>query len=139
MKEIVINQSQMEATILSLGGIAGAIAAIWGLGWKFLKPMVETQKKNKADLAAYRKGVAEAIGRLEEKMDNEDEDIAFLQRYELKIAHAQLMQQWWCSAEEKAAVLDLYDHYSGERKRNSQVNSYRKDIESLPASQESDE
>lgn len=104
---------------MSLGGIAGAIAAIWGLCWKFVKPMMEKQKKNKADLAAYRKGVAEAIGRLEKKMDNEDEDIAFLQRYELKIAHAQLMERGWCSAEEKAAVLDLYDHYSGERNRNS--------------------
>lgn len=121
------------------GGIAGAVAAILGLGWKFLKPVLDKQKKAKADLASYRAGVAEAIGRIETKMNSEEEDIAYLQRYELKTAHARLMQQGWCSAEEKAAVLDLYDHYSGERQRNSLVNSYRKDIENLPFSPESDD
>ena len=95
--------------------------------------MRDRRRQAKADLAAYREKVSEALDRLEKKMDSEEEDIAYLQRYELKQAHATLMQRGWCSPEEKAAVLDLYDHYSGERHRNSLINSYRKDIESLPA------
>lgn len=42
------------------------------------------------------------------------------------------MQQGWCSDAEKGAVLDLYDYYRNDRKRNSLVESYRRDIESLP-------
>lgn len=104
------------------------------MAWKLLKPLNDKRKDEKAKLAAYRSEIAAVMGRLEKKMDAEEEDIAFLQRYELKTAHARLMHQGWCSAEEKAAVLDLYDHYSGERKRNSLVESYRRDVESLPSS-----
>lgn len=101
--------------------------------------MYDRKKKEKADVAAYRAEMSAVMARLEQKMDAEEEDVAFLQRYELKTAHARLMQQGWCSPEEKAAVLDLYDHYSGERKRNSLVNSYRRDIETLlPHPPESD-
>ena len=98
-----------------------------------MKPLHSRRKQEKADVAAYRARNAATLERLEQKMDKEEEDIAYLQRYELKQAHAQLMVRGWCSPEEKAAVLDLYDHYSGERKRNSLVESYRRDIESLPS------
>lgn len=97
-----------------------------------MKPIREKRRQEKAEVAAYRARNAATLERLEHKMDKEEEDIAFLQRYELKQAHAQLMVRGWCSPEEKAAVLDLYDHYSGERKRNSLVESYRRDIDSLP-------
>ena len=100
--------------------------------WKVLKPVRDRRIREKEEVAAYRARNAATLDRLEQKMDKEEEDIAYLQRYELKQAHAQLMVRGWCSTEEKAAVLDLYDHYSGERKRNSLVDSYRRDIESLP-------
>ena len=94
--------------------------------------MYKARKQGKADLAAYRSGVADAIARLEEKLDAQGEDTVYLQRYELKTAHARLMRLGWCSDEEKSAVLDLYDYYSDNRKRNSLIESYRRDIESLP-------
>lgn len=83
-------------------------------------------------MAAYRAAQAATIQEIRDKLDDYGEDIAYVQRYDLKMAHATLMSQGWCSPEMKAAVLDLYDHYSGERKRNSLVASYRRDIESLP-------
>lgn len=101
--------------------------------WKILKPVHDRRKREKAEIAAYRARNSATLARLEQKMDKEEEDIAYLQRYELKQAHAQLMVRGWCSPEEKAAVLDLYDHYSGERKRNSLVESYRRDIDLLPS------
>lgn len=126
----------MEEIILKIGAVAGAQSATIAFLWKPCRAMHERRRKEKADLAAYREGVANAIERLEKKMDNEEEDIAYLQRYEQKQAHAQLMVRGWCSSEEKAAVLDLYDHYSGERKRNSLLESYRRDIDSLPSTPE---
>lgn len=123
----------MEELILKIGAVAGAQSAVIALVWKILKPLHSRRKQEKADVAAYRARNAATLERLEQKMDKEEEDIAYLQRYELKQAHAQLMVRGWCSPEEKAAVLDLYDHYSGERKRNSLVESYRRDIEFLPS------
>ena len=122
----------MEELILKYGAVAGAQSAVAALLWKILKPIHDKKQREKAEVAAYRKENAATLARLEHKMDKEEEDIAYLQRYELKQAHAQLMVRGWCSQEEKAAVLDQYDHYSGERKRNSLVESYRRDIESLP-------
>lgn len=123
----------MEELILKIGAVAGAQSAVIALLWKILKPVNDRRKREKAEVAAYRERNSATLARLEQKMDKEEEDIAYLQRYELKQAHAQLMVRGWCSSEEKAAVLDLYDHYSGERKRNSLVESYRRDIDSLPS------
>lgn len=130
--EWIINWGGLEVFILKLGSIAGALAGVAALLWKLLKPVYERKKKEKAELAAYRAGVAKSIEQILSQLKDYEEDIAFIQRYDLKMAHASLMTQGWCSAETKAAVLDLYDHYSGERKRNSLVASYRRDIESLP-------
>lgn len=123
---------EIEELILKLGGIAGAISAVAAIAWKIIKPLRDARLREQESLAEYRAGIQAAIDRLERKLTNEEEDIAFLQRYELKTAHATLMQQGWCSAEEKAAVLDLYDHYRVERHRNSLIDSYRTDIDSLP-------
>lgn len=122
----------MEELILKWGSIAGACSAVFALLWKMLKPIHDNRKKEKEELAAYRTDVKSAIDRLETKLDEHQEDIAYLQRYELKTAHVRLMEQGWCSPEKKSAVLDLYDHYKEQRGRNSLVESYRKDIESLP-------
>ena len=121
----------MEELIIKIGAVAGAQSAITAVLWRPLKSIHDQRKREKAEVAAYRAKNAATLARLEQKMDKEEEDIAYLQRYELKQAHAQLMVRGWCSPEEKAAVLDLYDHYSGERKRNSLVESYRRDIETL--------
>ena len=122
----------METLILKIAAIAGAISTIIAFVWKPLKAVHDRRKREKADLAAYRAGVASAIEEIKKSLQDYGEDIAYVQRYDLKMAHASLMTQGWCSPETKAAVIDLYDHYSGERKRNSLAESYRRDIDSLP-------
>lgn len=126
-------------TILTWGSIAGAVSALIALVVKLFKPMRERKKQEKEELAAYRKGVKEAIDELtskmsdlSKKMDNYEEDVVYQQRYDLKMAHAQLMQRGWCSDEEKCAYLDMYDHYKINRKRNSIADSCKSDISNLP-------
>ena len=80
----------------------------------------------------YRKSVKDSIDALNTKLDNLEEDIIYQQRYDLKMAHARLMQQGWCSEEEKATYLEMYDHYKINRKRNSMADSCKSDIIALP-------
>lgn len=58
--------------------------------------------------------------------------MVYQQRYDLKMAHARFMQQGWCSEEEKATYLDMYDYYKIDRNRNSLANSYKSDVMNLP-------
>lgn len=127
-----------EQTIM-WGSIAGAISAIIALAVKQFKPIRERKQKEKAELAAYRKGIKEAldsfttkITELSEKMDNYEKDMIYQQRYDLKMAHARFMRQGWCTEEEKAAYLDMYDYYKIDRNRNSLADSYKSDVLSLP-------
>lgn len=127
-----------EQTIM-WGSIAGAISAIIALAVKQFKPIRERKQKEKAELAAYRKGVKETldsfttkITELSEKMDNYEKDVIYQQRYDLKMAHARFMRQGWCTEEEKAAYLDMYDYYKIDRNRNSLADSYKSDVLSLP-------
>lgn len=125
--------------IVTWGGICGSVSAIVALQVKLTKPVRIRKKKEKEELAEYRKGVRDSIDSLNTKvvemsakMDNYEEDIAYQQRYDLKMAHARQMQQGWCSDEEKAAYLDMHDHYKINRKRNSLADSCKSDIISLP-------
>lgn len=79
----------MEELILKWGAVAGAISAVIALTWRILKPVNDRRKKERSELKAYRAGVAEAIKRIEDKLDAQEEDLAFTQRYDLKMAHAQ--------------------------------------------------
>lgn len=65
-------------------------------------------------------------------MDGYEKDMVYQQRYDLKMAHARFMQQGWCSEEEKATYLDMYDYYKIDRNRNSLANSYKSDVMNLP-------
>lgn len=126
--------------IITWGGIAGGISAVIALGVKLSKPMRERKKQEREEQAAYRKSVKDGMDNLSlkitemsKKMDNLEEDTVYQQRYDLKMAHARLMQQGWCSDEEKAAYLDMYDHYKINRKHNSLADSCKSDIISLPS------
>ena len=106
---------------------------------KVTKPFRDHKKQEKEELAEYRRGVRSSIdainlkmAEMSTKMDNYEEDIAYQQRYDLKMAHARQMQQGWCSDEEKAAYLDMHDHYKINRKRNSLADSCKSDIIALP-------
>lgn len=125
--------------IVTWGTIAGGVSAIIALTVKLTKPIREHKKREKAELAEYRKSVKESIealtekmNELSEKMDSYEEDMVYQQRYDLKMAHARLMLQGWCSDEEKAAYLDMYDHYKINRKRNSLADSCKSDVNNLP-------
>lgn len=125
--------------IVTWGGVAGGLSAIIALVIKLIKPIRERKKQEKAELAEYRKGVKASIvalgakmNELSDKMDSYEEDMAYQQRYDLKMAHARLMRQGWCSDEEKAAYLDMHDHYKINRKRNSLADSCKSDISNLP-------
>lgn len=125
--------------ILTWGSIAGALSGLFALAMKLLKPMRERKKREKEELDMYRKSVKKAIeelttkmDELSDKMDSYEEDMVYQQRYDLKMAHARLMQQGWCTDEEKAAYLDMYDHYKINRKRNSLADSCKSDIIGLP-------
>lgn len=125
--------------IVLWGGVAGGLSAIIALLFKVTKPFRERKKTEKEELAQYRKSVKESIDgiveqmtELSDKMDKYEEDMVYQQRYDLKMAHARLMQQGWCSDEEKAAYLDMYDHYKINRKRNSLADSCKSDIIGLP-------
>lgn len=125
--------------VVTWGGIAGGISAIIALVVKLMKPIRDKKKREKEELAEYRKSVKEAIDslatkmvELSDKMERYEEDMAYQQRYDLKMAHARLMQQGWCSEEEKAAYFDMYDHYKINRKRNSLADSCKSDVRDLP-------
>ena len=118
--------------IITWGGIAGGISAVTALGVKFTKPVRERKKREREEQAAYRKSVKDSIDALNVKLDNLEEDTIYQQRYDLKMAHARLMQQGWCSEEEKATYLEMYDHYKINRKRNSMADSCKSDIIALP-------
>lgn len=118
--------------IITWGGIAGGISAVTALGVKLTKPMRERKKTEREEQAVYRKSVKDSIDALNTKLDNLEEDIVYQQRYDLKMAHARLMQQGWCSEEEKGTYLEMYDHYKINRKRNSMADSCKSDIIALP-------
>lgn len=125
--------------VVTWGGVAGGVSAIIAVTVKVTKPFRDRRKKEKEDLITYRKEVKENIenlsnivSELSKKMDDYEEDVAYQQRYDLKMAHARQMQQGWCSEEEKGTYLEMYDHYKINRKRNSLADSCKSDIISLP-------
>lgn len=131
--------AQLGDLIVKWGGVAAGLSAVIALCVKVTKPIRDRRKTEKEEQAEYRRGVRDSIdkinlsiGEMSKKMDNYEEDMVYQQRYDLKMAHARQMQQGWCSDEEKAAYLDMHDHYKINRKRNSLADSCKSDIIALP-------
>lgn len=131
----------MEELFLRIGGIAGAATAIGTCAWKFLiKPFIVTPLRERREDRAekerefikeeleFRKKVLEELSVLKDKLDDNQIDVAHLQRYKLKTEHDRLMRQGWCTDAEKESIVDLYDHYATEKGRNSLAKSFREPL-----------
>lgn len=130
-----------EELIIRGGAIAGAVSAMLGLLWKYIiSPMIvkphkqkmEEQKKREQEEDDFRRDVIDMLNVVTNKMDDTQDDVGYLQMHELKSAHSRLMIRGWCSDEEKAGIIALYDRYKS-RGRNSLAESFADDILDLPS------
>lgn len=136
-----IESMSTEDLIIRGGAIAGAVSAMLGLLWKYVvSPMVvephkkkmEEQRKREHEEAAFRHEVIDMLNAVNKKLDDTQDDVGYLQMHELKSAHSRLVIRGWCSDEEKAGIIALYDRYKL-RGRNSLAESFADDILDLPS------
>lgn len=145
----------LEEVILKWGSIAGAIAAILSLLYKYaISPFViKPRRERKAALkseesrrrdkeAAFQKQMLDQIKSLQnqqnqmrddmnERMSAMQEDVGLLQGYKIRETHSRLMEQGYASDEEKEAFAALYEAYKA-RGRNTVAPSYMNDVLELP-------
>lgn len=121
----------IETEVLKWGGIAGALAAVCGLICKLCRPIGKWLTKGRRERREFQEKVLAGQKAIEDKLDDTQRDIAYLQMHELKLAHARLMLQGWCPEEERASLLALYDRYKEEKGRDTLADSYKNDIASL--------
>ena len=135
----------MEAELLKLGGIAGALGAIIGLLAKLKNIMKERQQAKQA----FEKNITAKLDEMSKKQDglhNEIQsvrndmmgeiqevksEISILQKDELLRGYHSYMKQGYCSIDDKQRILDMYDSYHSNG-HNSLVDNLAEDIKNLP-------
>lgn len=117
-----------QATIVSWGQAASAIAAILGLvGLILIKPLRAAAKRRKEEADSRAKFQREVL----DKLDALAGDIGDLQYERLAQAYDFYMDRGWCPASKKEQLCQMHRSYKA-KGRNHLTDMYEADILALP-------